>query len=86
MRVRGARVHKWTKGYVFFDLGLPVEDTFLPGFFLWKQVLGSKLINDEAIRLVMIIVVTMRNQSLRDYLSNCKITDFFRVKQGVSSW
>ena len=31
------------EGLCFFDLGLPVEDTFLLGFFLWKQVLGSKL-------------------------------------------
>ena len=74
------------EGLCFFDRGLPVEDTFLSGFFLWKQVLGSKLINDEAIRLGMIIVVTKRYRSLRDYLSNCQIADFFRVKQGVSSW
>jgi hypothetical protein len=38
-------VRGYTSGrrVMFFDRGLPVEDTFLPGFFLWKQVLGSKL-------------------------------------------
>jgi hypothetical protein len=71
--MRGARCAgtQVDEGLCFFDLGdLPVEDTFLPGFFLWKQVLGSKLIYDEAMRLGMIIVVTKRYRPLRDYLSN----------------